>query len=141
MTTPVYLDHHATTPLDSRVFDAMLPWWTQQFGNPHSVDHAYGWAAEEAVEAARRQVAALVGAEAREIVFTSGATEANNLAILGLLGHEESARKRIVVSPIEHKCVLQSCAVRLQPRKKVLPSGLELTKISAAAKRRGCPPA
>src|SRR3954467_14072390 len=80
---PVYLDNHATTPLDPRVLAAMRPWWEENFANPHSVEHILGRAAEAAVEAARAEVAALVGAEAREIVFTSGATESNNLAIKG----------------------------------------------------------
>jgi hypothetical protein len=80
---PVYLDHHATTPLDPRVLDAMLPYLTERFGNPHSAGHAYGWAAEEAVERARTEVAALIGALPEEILFASGATEANNLALRG----------------------------------------------------------
>ncbi|GGF31219.1 cysteine desulfurase IscS [Aliidongia dinghuensis] len=106
MTAPIYLDHHATTPLDPRVLDAMLPWFKEGFGNPHSVDHAYGWAAEEAVEAARRQVAALIGAEPREIVFTSGATEANNLALRGVApGLAKAGRFGILASPLEHPCV------------------------------------
>jgi cysteine desulfurase len=80
---PVYLDNHATTPPDPRVLAAMRPWWEENFANPHSVEHALGREAEEAVEAARGHVAALVGADAREVVFTSGATEANNIAIKG----------------------------------------------------------
>ncbi len=85
----------------------MLPWFSENFGNPHSVDHGYGWAAEEAVEAARRQVAGLIGAEAREIVFTSGATEANNLALRGLApGLAAAGRTGIIASPLEHPCVM-----------------------------------
>lgn len=85
----------------------MLPWFTERFGNPHSVDHAHGWTAEEAVEQARREVAALIGAEAREIVFTSGATEANNLAIRGLAPALVAAgRCQIIASPLEHPCVM-----------------------------------
>ncbi len=104
---PVYLDHHATTPVDARVLDAMLPWFTERFGNPHSVDHGYGWAAEEAVEAARRAVAGLVGAGARELVFTSGATEANNLALRGLAPALAAAgRTGVIASPLEHPCVM-----------------------------------
>ena len=80
---PVYLDHHATTPVDPRVLQAMLPYFNQVFGNASSRQHRFGWQAEEAVERARQQVAALIGARAKEIVFTSGATEANNLAIRG----------------------------------------------------------
>lgn len=107
MNLPVYLDHHATTPVDPRVLARMLPWFTEAFGNPHSVDHAYGWAAEEAVEAARREVAALIEADPREIVFTAGATEANNLALRGLAPALAAAgRTEIVASPLEHPCVM-----------------------------------
>ncbi len=105
---PVYLDHHATTPLDSRVLDAMLPYLTERFGNPHSAGHAYGWAAEEAVERARTEVAALIGALPEEIVFTSGATEANNLALRGTAALA-GARCHIVTSASEHPCVLETC--------------------------------
>jgi cysteine desulfurase len=104
----IYLDYQATTPTDPRVLDVMLPFFNRQFGNPHSRQHAYGWAAEDAVEAARRQVAALIGAEAREITFTSGATEANNLAIKGVASLAP-ARDRIVTVATEHKCVLEAC--------------------------------
>jgi len=107
MTLPVYLDHHATTPVDPRVLAQMLPWFTEQFGNPHSVDHAHGWSAEEAVEAARGEVAALIEADPREIIFTSGATEANNLAIRGLAPALAAAgRTEIIASPLEHPCVM-----------------------------------
>ena len=105
---PIYLDHQATTPVDPRVVEAMSRYWNMEFGNPHSSKHAFGWRAEEAVEQGRRAVADLISADADEIVFTSGATEANNLAILGLLGHGGVARTRVVVSAIEHKCVLES---------------------------------
>ncbi|MDJ0389652.1 aminotransferase class V-fold PLP-dependent enzyme [Roseomonas sp. E05] len=108
---PIYLDNHATTPLDPRVLAAMRPWWEENFANPHSVEHALGRAAEEAVEEARRHVAALVGAEAREIIFTSGATEANNLAIKGaarFAAGQGDPRRRIVTVCTEHKCVLES---------------------------------
>ena len=105
---PVYLDHHATTPLDSRVLDAMLPYLTEHFGNPHSSQHAYGWAAEEAVERARTEVAQLIGALPDEIVFTSGATEANNLAIRGVVARA-GERRHVVTSVIEHPCVLETC--------------------------------
>jgi cysteine desulfurase len=108
---PVYLDNHATTPVDPRVLAAMRPWWEENFANPHSVEHAMGRAAEEAVEAARAEVAALVGAEAREVVLTSGATEANNLAIKGaarFAASQGDERRRIVTLATEHKCVLES---------------------------------
>jgi cysteine desulfurase len=108
---PVYLDYQATTPLDRRVLDAMLPFFTEKFGNPHSVTHAYGREAEAAVEEARAEVAALIGAEPREIIFTSGATEANNLAIKGAARfHRDFARDHVVTVVTEHKCVLESAA-------------------------------
>jgi cysteine desulfurase len=118
---PVYLDHHATTPLDARVLAAMLPYFTESFGNPHSAQHAYGWAAEAAIEQARREVAALIGALPEEIVFTSGATEANNLAIRGaavLAG----ARRHVVTCATEHPCVLETCRARRR-------DGFELTEL------------
>jgi cysteine desulfurase len=109
----VYLDHHATTPCDPRVVTAMLPWFTERFGNPHSSEHAMGQEAEAAVEAARESVAALIGAEAREIVFTSGATEANNLAIKGaarFAARHGNPRRTVITAATEHKCVLESVA-------------------------------
>lgn len=103
---PIYLDHHATTPVDPRVLDAMLPWLGARYGNPHSADHEWGWQAEEAVEAARRQVAALAGAAPAEVIFTSGATEANNLALLGLAAAlAERGRRHVIASPLEHSSV------------------------------------
>jgi cysteine desulfurase len=110
---PVYLDNQATTRCDPRVLEAMLPFFTEQYGNPHSVEHVMGHVAEEAVEAARGQVAALVGADSKEIVFTSGATESNNIAIKGAarfavrMGGD---RRRVVTVATEHKCVLESVA-------------------------------
>ena len=107
----VYLDNQATTPCDPRVVAAMLPFWTERFGNPHSAEHAMGHDAEQAVEAARAQVAALIGAEPREIVFTSGATEANNIAIKGAARFVAGdGRRRVVTVATEHKCVLESVA-------------------------------
>lgn len=111
--TPVYLDYQATTPTDPRVLAAMLPYFTEKFGNPHST-HRFGREADEAVEHARGQVAALIGADSREIVFTSGATESNNLAIKGAARflrdtRAEMGRDHIVTLATEHKCVLESC--------------------------------
>lgn len=105
---PVYLDYQATTPTDPRVVAEMLPYFTEKFGNPHSDGHAFGREAEEAVETARRQVADLIGAEAREIVFTSGATESNNLALKGLAGFYGEGRDHIITVATEHKCVLET---------------------------------
>ncbi|MGE5203836.1 MAG: aminotransferase class V-fold PLP-dependent enzyme, partial [Acidobacteriota bacterium] len=105
---PVYLDYHATTPVDPRVLEAMLPWFTEKFGNPGSVTHAYGREAAAAVERAREQVASLIGADPREIVFTSGATESNNLAIKGAAHFHREERDGIVALATEHKCVLES---------------------------------
>ena len=106
---PVYMDYSSTTPVDPRVVDAMLPWLTNQFGNPASRSHAYGWSAEEAVEIAREHVAALVGADPREIVWTSGATEGNNLAIKGAAQFYKDKGKHIVTVKTEHKAVLDTC--------------------------------
>ena len=109
MSRPIYLDYQATTPCDPRVVAKMLPFFTERFGNAHSVTHAYGWEAEEAGEAAREQIATLIGAEAKEIIFTSGATEANNLAIKGLAHAYGKRKDHIVTVATEHKCVLESC--------------------------------
>lgn len=109
ITLPIYLDNQATTPVDPRVLDSMMPYFREKFGNPHSRSHAYGWEVEEAVEEARARVAAIVGADPKEIVFTSGATESNNLAIKGV-AHFYGDRKRHIVTVLtEHKCVLDSC--------------------------------
>lgn len=110
----IYLDYQATTPVDPRVVDAMLPWFNARFGNPHSTGHAFGREAEDAVEAARGEIAGLIAADAREIVFTSGATESNNLAIKGavrfLARHRPDQPRRVVTVATEHKCVLESVA-------------------------------
>lgn len=110
--TAIYLDHQATTPVDPRVLDAMLPWFSETFGNAHSEQHVWGRQAAEAVDVAREQVAALIGASAREIVFTSGATESNNLAIKGAVRFalRHGRGNHIVTVATEHKCVLESCA-------------------------------
>jgi cysteine desulfurase len=108
---PVYLDNQATTRCDPRVLSVMLPWFSEHYGNPHSVEHVMGIEAEAAVEEARAHVAAVIGAEAREVVFTSGATESNNIAIKGAARHAlrtGDARRRIVTVATEHKCVLES---------------------------------
>ncbi len=106
---PIYLDYQATTPCDPRVVDAMMPYFTERFGNPHSRNHVYGWETEEAVELARGQVAAIIGGAAREIVFTSGATESNNLALKGVAGTYKERKNHLVTVITEHKCVLESC--------------------------------
>jgi cysteine desulfurase len=106
---PVYLDYHATTPVDPRVLEAMLPYFTEVFGNPASSSHQWGWKAQEAVEEARRRVAAIIGGTAREIIFTSGATESNNFAIKGVAASAQPNRRHIVCSAIEHKSVLEGC--------------------------------
>lgn len=105
----VYLDYHATTPVDPRVLDAMLPFFTERFGNPHSRQHAWGWDAEKAVEKAREQVAALINASPSEITFTGGATESNNLAIKGMAFRLRDRGSRIVTAATEHKSVLDTC--------------------------------
>ena len=106
---PVYLDYQATTPCDPRVLQAMLPWFMEKFGNPGSITHAYGREAEAAVERARGQLASLINAEPRELVFTSGATEANNLAVKGALRfHKQFGKDHVVTLVTEHKCVLES---------------------------------
>ncbi len=110
MPTSVYMDYHATTPVDPRVLDVMLPYFTQRFGNPASNSHAYGWESAEAVQRARAQVAALIGAQPREIVFTSGATESNNLAIKGVADAWRGRPAHIVISTIEHSAVLDPVA-------------------------------
>lgn len=105
----IYFDYQATTPLDDRVLDSMLPYLTEHFGNPHSRNHVYGWVAEEAVNIARKQVADLINADPRDIVFTSGATNANNLAIKGCSRFCRAKKDHIITLQTEHKCVLGSC--------------------------------
>lgn len=106
---PIYLDYQATTPMDPRVLEKMLPWFTEKFGNPHSRSHAYGWEAEAATDLARAQVAGLIGATEKEIIFTSGATESNNIAIKGIAHFYKDKKNHIVTVQTEHKCVLDSC--------------------------------
>lgn len=106
---PVYLDYNATTPCDPRVVESMLPYFTESFGNAASRDHGFGWMADDAVERAREQVARLIGARSPDIIFTSGATEAINLALKGIAGQHTQTGKHIITSKIEHKAVLDTC--------------------------------
>ncbi|KAM4622572.1 cysteine desulfurase [Discoglossus pictus] len=106
---PLYMDVQATTPLDPRVLDRMLPFMVNLYGNPHSRTHAYGWETEKGMEKAREQVASLIGADPREIIFTSGATESNNIALKGVARFYKSRKKHIITTQTEHKCVLDSC--------------------------------
>jgi cysteine desulfurase len=106
---PIYMDYGATTPVDPRVVDAMIPWLREHHGNPASRSHAWGWEAEAAVEKARGQIAALIGADPREIVWTSGATESDNLALKGAAHFYQSRGKHIVTVKTEHKAVLDTC--------------------------------
>lgn len=105
---PIYLDYHATTPVDQRVMDAMIPFFTGSFGNPHSTSHAFGWEARDAVEVARAQVAEMINAEPREVIFTSGATESNNMAIKGVGRFFTGRKNHMIALKTEHKCVLES---------------------------------
>lgn len=125
--TPIYLDYAATCPVDRRVLDAMLPYFCEHFGNAASRTHVFGWRAEEAVEGARREVAAVLGADPKEITFTSGATESNNLAIKGALEYlREAGKKHIVTAVTEHKAVLDTC-------KHLERQGCEVTYLPVAA--------
>jgi len=108
-TRPIYLDYQSTTPCDPRVLETMIPYFTEEFGNPHSRSHAYGWRAEEAVENARARVAAILKADPREVIFTSGATESNNLALKGVAHFYKAQKDHIITCMTEHKCVLDSC--------------------------------
>jgi selenocysteine lyase/cysteine desulfurase len=107
-TTPIYLDYQATTPTDPRVVEAMLPYFTLKFGNPHSRNHQFGWESEEAVEKAREQIGSIIGADPREVIFTSGATESNNLALKGVMRFHKDKKNHLITCVTEHKCVLDS---------------------------------
>ncbi len=137
---PVYLDHNATTPCDPRVVEAMIPYFTQNFGNAASRNHPFGWQAEEAVDYAREQVAKLIGADPKEIIFTSGATEGDNLAIKGVYEMYASKGNHIITCNIEHKAVLDTCKhIEKEGGEvtylKVQPNGLiDLAELEAAIK-------
>src|SRR5688572_4233689 len=121
---PIYMDNHATTPVDPRVIEAMLPFFSEHFGNAASRTHRFGWEAEAAVEDARETIARLINAESgKEIVFTSGATESDNLAIKGVAEYYESKGNHIVTTTIEHKAVLDSC-------KRLEKQGCQVTYVS-----------
>jgi cysteine desulfurase len=105
---PIYLDYQSTTPLDPKALEAMMPYFTENFGNPHSRSHSFGWAAEEATDIAREQVADLIGANPKEIIFTSGATESNNIAVKGIAEFHKNQKNHIITLTTEHKCVLES---------------------------------
>jgi len=109
MKFPIYMDYHATTPVDSRVVDAMLPFFTEKFGNPASRQHQFGWIAEEAVETSRSEIAKFFGAESKEIIFTGGATEANNLALKGISDSWKQKGNHIITVQTEHKSILDTC--------------------------------
>jgi cysteine desulfurase len=138
----IYLDHHATTPVDARVFDAMRPYFTEKFGNAASKHHRFGWEANDAVERARKQVASLIGAGSKDVIFTSGATEANNLAIKGAANARRAERDHLVTLATEHKAVLDPMArlARDGWRVTVLPVGasglIDLAALTATVTER-----
>ena len=126
VTLPIFMDNHSTTPVDPRVLETMLPYFTQHFGNAASRNHAFGWAAEAAVDNARAQVAALIGGDAKEIVFTSGATEAINLAIKGAVSYYKKHGNHVITVETEHKATLDTC-------KRLQRDGIEVTVLRPSA--------
>ena len=136
---PIYLDYQATTPMDPRVIEVVEKEMREDFGNPHSRTHSFGWRAEESIEIARKQIAALINADPKEIFFTSGATESNNLAIKGVLGfYRELGKSHVITLTTEHKCLINSCRAMEQEGCKVTfleveKNGLvDLNKLEAA---------
>jgi cysteine desulfurase len=109
MQLPIYMDYQSTTPTDPRVVEAMLPYFTEKFGNPHSRSHPFGWESEDAIDLARQQVAKVINADAKEIIFTSGATESNNLALKGVARFYKKQKDHIITCVTEHKCILDTC--------------------------------
>jgi cysteine desulfurase len=131
---PIYMDYHATTPVDPRVIEAMLPYFNAKFGNAASRSHVFGWTAEEAVSKSREFIAKLIGAtNPKEIVFTSGATESNNLAIKGVADFYKEKGNHIITTMIEHKAVLDTC-------KRLEKQGFDVTRCSANGCPTGCRP-